>query len=62
MDTGILEDAETVERYRQAKYGWLGARTYPYAEHHTLRLATDWCVWLFASTTPSASRAAAPVR
>ncbi|WP_440064431.1 4-epi-cubebol synthase [Streptosporangium sp. OZ121] len=48
VDRGILEDAETVERYRQAKYGWLGARTYPYAEHHTLRLATDWCVWLFA--------------
>jgi hypothetical protein len=48
VDTGILLDAETVERYRQAKYGWLGARTYPYAERHTLRLATDWCVWLFA--------------
>lgn len=48
VDTGIVKDAETVERYRAAKYGWLGARTYPYAEHHTLRLATDWCVWLFA--------------
>ena len=48
VDSGILRDAETMERYRQAKYGWLGARTYPYAEHHTLRLATDWCVWLFA--------------
>lgn len=48
VGSGILRDAETMERYRQAKYGWLGARTYPYAEHHTLRLATDWCVWLFA--------------
>jgi hypothetical protein len=48
VDSKILDDVETLERYRQAKYGWLGARTYPYAEHHTLRLATDWCVWLFA--------------
>ncbi|MGC5011937.1 4-epi-cubebol synthase [Streptosporangium sp. DT93] len=47
-ETGLLEDTDTLERYRRAKYGWLGARTYPYAEHHTLRLATDWCVWLFA--------------
>jgi len=48
VETGILEDPEIVERYRQAKYGWLGARTYPYAEYHALRLATDWCAWLFA--------------
>ncbi|MDP9841070.1 4-epi-cubebol synthase [Streptosporangium lutulentum] len=48
VGSGILDDVETVERYRQAKYGWLGARTYPYAQHHTLRLVTDWCVWLFA--------------
>ncbi|MFF5207052.1 4-epi-cubebol synthase [Streptosporangium sp. NPDC000396] len=48
VDSELLSDAETVERYRQAKYGWLSARTYPYAEHHLLRLVTDWCVWLFA--------------
>ncbi|GAA2884374.1 hypothetical protein GCM10010517_47730 [Streptosporangium fragile] len=48
IQSGIPQDAETVERYRKAKYGWLGARTYPYAEYHTLRLVTDWCVWLFA--------------
>ncbi|MFC7649490.1 hypothetical protein ACFQX6_60755 [Streptosporangium lutulentum] len=35
VGSGILDDVETVERYRQAKYGWLGARTYPYAQHHT---------------------------
>ncbi len=46
--SGMLDDAETVERYRKAKYGWLSARTYPYAEHHMLRLVNDWCVWLFA--------------
>ncbi|MER7213572.1 4-epi-cubebol synthase [Streptosporangium sp. NPDC020072] len=46
--SGMLKDAETVERYRQARYGWLGGRTYPYAEHDLLRLVTDWCVWLFA--------------
>ncbi|MEV8636364.1 4-epi-cubebol synthase [Streptosporangium sp. NPDC051023] len=48
VGSGMLENAETVERYRQAKYGWLSGRTYPYAEHHLLRLVTDWCVWLFA--------------
>ncbi|MGW4425029.1 4-epi-cubebol synthase [Streptosporangium sp. NPDC004631] len=46
--SGMLGDGKMMESYRQAKYGWLGARTYPYAEHHTLRLVTDWCVWLFA--------------
>ncbi|MEV7013134.1 4-epi-cubebol synthase [Streptosporangium sp. NPDC051022] len=48
VGSGLVADTETVERYRRAKYGWLGARTYPYAEHHLLRLVTDWCVWLFA--------------
>ncbi|GHH64923.1 hypothetical protein GCM10017673_08420 [Streptosporangium violaceochromogenes] len=48
VGSGMLNDDEMVERYRQAKYGWLGARTYPYAEQHLLRLVTDWCVWLFA--------------
>ncbi|MEU0520673.1 4-epi-cubebol synthase [Streptosporangium sp. NPDC006007] len=46
--SGMLGDGKMMESYREAKYGWLGARTYPYAEHHTLRLVTDWCVWLFA--------------
>ncbi|GIH76521.1 hypothetical protein Plo01_29500 [Planobispora longispora] len=44
----LLDGPETVERYRNARYGWLGARTYPYAAYHRLRLVTDWCVWLFA--------------
>lgn len=48
VDSGMLDDIEMVERYRQAKYGWLCARTYPYADHDMLRLVTDWCVWLFA--------------
>ncbi|MBG0830722.1 hypothetical protein HS041_23460 [Planomonospora sp. ID67723] len=45
---GLLDGTEMLSRYRQARYGWLGARTYPYAAYHTLRLVTDWCVWLFA--------------
>lgn len=48
IDSRMLQDEDSVERYRQAKYGWLSARTYPYAEHDALRLVTDWCVWLFA--------------
>ncbi|GGS51148.1 hypothetical protein GCM10010156_07110 [Planobispora rosea] len=44
----LLDGSEMVERYRKARYGWLGARTYPYAGYHRLRLVTDWCVWLFA--------------
>ncbi|GAA3067129.1 4-epi-cubebol synthase [Streptosporangium carneum] len=48
VGSGMVGDAETIDRYRRAKYGWLSARTYPYAEHHVLRLVTDWCVWLFA--------------
>ncbi|GIH90616.1 hypothetical protein Psi01_12460 [Planobispora siamensis] len=46
--SGLLEGAEMVVRYRQARYGLLGARTYPYADYTMLRLVTDWCVWLFA--------------
>ncbi|MDH2424381.1 4-epi-cubebol synthase [Sphaerisporangium sp. TRM90804] len=44
----MIEDPAELERYREAAYGWLGARTYPYAPSHMLRLVTDWCVWLFA--------------
>ncbi|WP_182874363.1 4-epi-cubebol synthase [Microbispora sp. H10670] len=36
------------ERFRIARYGWLGARTYPYASRELCQLVTDWCVWLFA--------------
>ncbi|RCG30648.1 hypothetical protein DQ384_15320 [Sphaerisporangium album] len=43
----IVDHAE-LERYREAAYGHLGARTYPYAPYDALRLVTDWCVWLFA--------------
>ncbi|MFC4061259.1 4-epi-cubebol synthase [Planomonospora corallina] len=46
--SGLLDGPEMAERYRKARYGWLGARTYPYAGYDTLRLVTDWCVWLFA--------------
>ncbi|WP_248964440.1 4-epi-cubebol synthase [Sphaerisporangium perillae] len=44
----MIEDPSELDRYREAGYGWLGARTYPYAGHDMLRLVTDWCVWLFA--------------
>ncbi|WP_214410688.1 4-epi-cubebol synthase [Sphaerisporangium fuscum] len=44
----MIEDPAELERYREAGYGYLGARTYPYAGHEMLRLVTDWCVWLFA--------------
>ncbi|MFC6081868.1 4-epi-cubebol synthase [Sphaerisporangium aureirubrum] len=44
----MISDQAELDRYREAAYGWLGARTYPYAEPSELRLVTDWCVWLFA--------------
>ncbi|MFC4535007.1 4-epi-cubebol synthase [Sphaerisporangium dianthi] len=44
----MIDDSAELDRYREAGYGWLGARTYPYAAHDMLRLVTDWCVWLFA--------------
>ncbi|MEO3812692.1 4-epi-cubebol synthase [Sphaerisporangium sp. B11E5] len=44
----MISDPAELDRYREAAYGWLGARTYPYAEPEALRLVTDWCVWLFA--------------
>ncbi|MGW4639518.1 4-epi-cubebol synthase [Sphaerisporangium sp. NPDC004334] len=44
----MIVDPAELDRYREAGYGWLGARTYPYAAHDMLRLVTDWCVWLFA--------------
>ncbi|GII76334.1 hypothetical protein Sru01_13160 [Sphaerisporangium rufum] len=46
--TGMITEAAELERYREAHYGMLGARTYPYAGPGPLRLVTDWCVWLFA--------------
>lgn len=44
----MIADQAELDRYREAAYGRLGARTYPYADPGMLRLATDWCVWLFA--------------
>lgn len=44
----MISDSAELDRYREAAYGWLGARTYPYAGPEALRLVTDWCVWLFA--------------
>ncbi|MCW2877957.1 MAG: hypothetical protein JWQ95_2057 [Sphaerisporangium sp.] len=44
----MIDDPAELGRYREACYGLLGARTYPYAGHDMLRLVTDWCVWLFA--------------
>jgi hypothetical protein len=46
--SGMIDDRAELDRYREASYGRLGARTYPYADHDMLRLVTDWCVWLFA--------------
>jgi hypothetical protein len=47
-ESGMLPARDHLEGYRQARYGWLGARTYPYASREMLQLVTDWCVWLFA--------------
>ncbi|GII62737.1 hypothetical protein Skr01_28220 [Sphaerisporangium krabiense] len=44
----MIDDPAELERYREAAYGYLGARAYPYASYEMLRLVTDWCVWLFA--------------
>ncbi|MEU8266964.1 4-epi-cubebol synthase [Sphaerisporangium sp. NPDC049002] len=44
----MIDDPAELDRYREASYGRLGARTYPYAGNDMLRLVTDWCVWLFA--------------
>ncbi|MEV0967879.1 4-epi-cubebol synthase [Microtetraspora glauca] len=46
--SGMIEGAENLGRYGAARYGWLGARTYPYAARELCQLVTDWCVWLFA--------------
>jgi hypothetical protein len=46
--SGMIDDDDQLERFRLARYGWLGARTYPYASRELCQLATDWCVWLFA--------------
>ncbi len=47
-DTGMLPDADALERYKKARFGWLTARAYPHADREMLRLLMDWCVWLFA--------------
>lgn len=46
--SGMIADDEQLERFRRARYGWLGGRTYPYASRELCQLVTDWCVWLFA--------------
>lgn len=46
--SGMIADDDQLERFRLARYGWLGARTYPYASRELCQLVTDWCVWLFA--------------
>ncbi|WP_055481332.1 4-epi-cubebol synthase [Sphaerimonospora mesophila] len=46
--SGMIADGEQLERFRSAGYGWLGARTYPYAARELCQVVTDWCVWLFA--------------
>ncbi|WP_433500440.1 4-epi-cubebol synthase [Sphaerimonospora sp. CA-214678] len=46
--SGMIADGEQLERFRSAGYGWLGARTYPYAARALCQVVTDWCVWLFA--------------
>ncbi|MEZ0076162.1 4-epi-cubebol synthase [Planotetraspora sp. GP83] len=46
--SGMIGDEDHLERFRQARYGLLGARTYPYATRELCQLVTDWCVWLFA--------------
>lgn len=46
--SGMIDTADQMASYEEAKYGWLGARTYPYATRDLCQLVTDWCVWLFA--------------
>jgi hypothetical protein len=46
--TGMLPDADSLDHYRRAKFGWLTARTFPRADRDMLRLLMDWYVWLFA--------------
>ncbi|MCT9929615.1 hypothetical protein N5079_05205 [Planotetraspora sp. A-T 1434] len=46
--SGMIGDEGHLERFRQARYGLLGARAYPYASRELCQLVTDWCVWLFA--------------
>ncbi|MBE1558177.1 terpene synthase family protein [Nonomuraea africana] len=48
LDTGMLDHPDTLERYRQARFGWLTARAYPLADREMLKLLMDWCIWLFA--------------
>jgi hypothetical protein len=48
LETGMLGEADMLERYKSARFGWLTARAYPLAERDMLKLLMDWCIWLFA--------------
>ncbi|MEU0571285.1 hypothetical protein ABZ297_38635 [Nonomuraea sp. NPDC005983] len=48
LKSGMLDAPEMLERYQNAKFGWLTARAYPLVDREMLKLLMDWCIWLFA--------------
>src|ERR1700678_3174235 len=43
----LLPDSGEIDRFRQARIGWLAARTSPDSELAALQLLADWQMWLF---------------
>jgi hypothetical protein len=41
-------DADKLERLDQARVGWITARTNPHVPAESLRLVTDWYLWLYS--------------
>ncbi|MER6946184.1 hypothetical protein ABT294_19335 [Nonomuraea sp. NPDC000554] len=48
LQSGMLNAPDMLERYQNAKFGWLTARAYPLVDRDMLKLLMDWCIWLFA--------------
>ncbi|WP_162795083.1 terpene synthase family protein [Nonomuraea lactucae] len=48
VESGMLNEPDLLERYRNARFGWLTARAYPLVDRDMLKLLMDWCIWLFA--------------
>jgi hypothetical protein len=44
---GLLADQEEIDRFREARVGWLAARTSPDSAPEALQLLADWQMWLF---------------
>jgi hypothetical protein len=43
----LLPDSGEIDRFRQARIGWLAARTSPDSDLAALQLLADWQMWLF---------------